>query len=71
MPDEIPMIKDKLTQWSDKQCDVIITTGGTGFAPRDRTPEATREVLEKEAPGLSHLMMSKSLAITKFAVYSR
>ncbi|GLV35828.1 cinnamon [Carabus blaptoides fortunei] len=71
VPDEIPMIKDKLTQWSDKKCHVIITTGGTGFAPRDRTPEATRDVIEREAPGLVHLMMSKSLAITKFAVYSR
>ena len=50
---------------------MIITTGGTGFGPRDVTPEATMEVIEREAPGLSHLMMARGLESTPFAALSR
>ena len=61
-----------LTQWSDvEQLDLILTTGGTGFAPRDVTPEATRPILDKEAPGLTLAMLKGSLEITPFAMLSR
>ena len=59
-------------EWSDKLgLDLILTTGGTGFAPRDVTPEATRAVLEKEAPGLMVAMMKGSLEVTPLAMLSR
>lgn len=54
-----------------KKADLIITTGGTGFAPRDNTPEATRAVIEREAPGLAEAMRYKTLENTKFAMLSR
>ncbi|XP_028136337.2 gephyrin isoform X1 [Diabrotica virgifera virgifera] len=72
VPDEIEDIKSVLLNWSDeKKCNVILTTGGTGFANRDVTPEATRQVIEKDAPGLSYAMISNSLAITNMAMLSR
>ncbi|XP_066254105.1 gephyrin [Euwallacea similis] len=52
-------------------CDILFTVGGTGFAPSDVTPEATRAVIEKEAPGISYAMISKSLALTDMAMLSR
>ena len=51
--------------------DVILTTGGTGFSPRDVTPEATRAVIEREAPGLAEAMRAASLKITPHAMLSR
>lgn len=70
--DEIDDIKSVLIKWCDeKTCDVILTTGGTGLAKRDVTPEATRKVIEREAPGLSYAMISNSLAITHMAMLSR
>jgi molybdopterin adenylyltransferase len=51
--------------------DVVLTTGGTGFAPRDVTPEATRGVLEREAPGLAEAIRTASLKITPHAMLSR
>ena len=50
---------------------LILTTGGTGFSPRDVTPEATRQVTEREAPGLAIAMVTKSLAVTPMAMLSR
>lgn len=50
---------------------MILTTGGTGFSPRDVTPEATRQVIEREAPGLTVAMVTKSLAVTPMAMLSR
>ncbi|CAG9819731.1 unnamed protein product [Phaedon cochleariae] len=71
-PDELPSIKECLLKWCDyHMCDVILTTGGTGFSPRDVTPEATRQVIEKEAPGLAYAMVARSLAITEMAMLSR
>ena len=51
--------------------DLIVTTGGTGFGPRDVTPEATGVVLDREAPGLVHLMLAKGLESTPMAALSR
>jgi molybdenum cofactor synthesis domain-containing protein len=70
--DEVQEIVDVLTSWSDGEtCSVILTTGGTGFSQRDITPEATRAVIEREAPGLAEAMRSGSLAITPHAMLSR
>lgn len=72
VPDEIDSIKTTLLAWVDQdQLDLIFTTGGTGFAPRDVTPEATRLVIQKEAPGLVFAMLRDSLAVTPHAMLSR
>lgn len=72
VPDDIQTIKDTLLAWVDQnQLEFIFTTGGTGFAPRDITPEATRLVIEKEAPGLVFAMLRDSLAVTPHAMLSR
>lgn len=72
VPDEIEEIKKKLLFWCEtEKIDVILTTGGTGFAPRDVTPEATKEVIERETPGLCEAMRSASLKITPHAMLSR
>ena len=61
-----------LFQWTDELgVALILTTGGTGFSPRDVTPEATRGVIEREAPGLMVTMITKSLAVTPMAMLSR
>ncbi|HZO89570.1 MAG TPA: nickel insertion protein [Chthonomonadaceae bacterium] len=56
VPDETEAIVEMLFRWCGGRCDVILTTGGTGFAPRDVTPEATRRVIERDAPGLAELL---------------
>ncbi len=72
VPDELDQIRDTLMTWADaEQADLILTTGGTGFAPRDVTPEATRAALEREAPGIPEALRAASLAITKHAMLSR
>lgn len=71
VPDNADEIINKLNKWVSKQCNVILTTGGTGFSPRDVTPEATRAVIEREAPGISYAMISRSLEITPLAMLSR
>jgi molybdenum cofactor synthesis domain-containing protein len=71
VPDELEVIKKALIELSDKGIDLILTTGGTGFAPRDVTPEATRAVIEKEAPGFAEVMRMRSLQITPHAMLSR
>ncbi|CAO2840964.1 unnamed protein product [Amaranthus hypochondriacus] len=72
VPDDVPKIKDVLQRWCDvDKVDLIITLGGTGFTPRDVTPEATKEVIEKETPGLLYVMMQESLKVTPFAMLSR
>ncbi len=53
------------------QADLVVTTGGTGLGPRDVTPEATRRVIHREAPGLAHMMMAAGLAVTPMAALSR
>ena len=72
VPDERPAIAATLARWADElRLDLILTTGGTGFAPRDVTPEATRSVIEREAPGLAEAMRNDSLRITAHAMLSR
>lgn len=72
LPDEIPAIRSKLIEWADGgDCDVILTSGGTGFSSRDVTPEATRSVLERETPGLAEAMRWESLKKTPHAMLSR
>uniref|UniRef100_A0A4W6C472 Gephyrin n=1 Tax=Lates calcarifer TaxID=8187 RepID=A0A4W6C472_LATCA len=72
VPDEIDEIKETLLEWCDEQeLNLILTTGGTGFAPRDVTPEATREVIEREAPGMALAMLMGSLNVTPLGMLSR
>ncbi|XP_064860205.1 gephyrin-like isoform X7 [Oncorhynchus nerka] len=84
VPDEIDEIKETLVDWCDeKELNLILTTGGTGFAPRDVTPEvhgdpkvcvcvhATREVIEREAPGMALAMLMGSLQVTPLGMLSR
>jgi molybdopterin adenylyltransferase len=72
IPDDLERIQETLTGWSDAgEVDVILTTGGTGFSPRDVTPEATRAVMEREAPGLAEAIRSASLQVTPHAMLSR
>ncbi|KOM46729.1 hypothetical protein LR48_Vigan07g043300 [Vigna angularis] len=72
VPDNVAKIQNILRRWSDiEQMDLIITLGGTGFTPRDLTPEATKPLIEKETPGLLYVMMQESLKVTPFAMLSR
>jgi molybdenum cofactor synthesis domain-containing protein len=72
VPDELLSIQTMLAGWTDDaRLDLILTTGGTGFAPRDMTPEATRGVIEREAPGLAEAMRTASLRTTVHAMLSR
>ena len=72
IPDEQAQIRATLAGWCDQShLDILFTTGGTGFAPRDVTPEATRAVIEREAPGLAEAMRAASLLVTPHAMLSR
>jgi molybdopterin adenylyltransferase len=72
VPDERQAISDALIAWADQDnMDIILTTGGTGFAPRDVTPEATLSVVDKLAPGLAEAMRLESLRVTPHAMLSR
>jgi molybdopterin adenylyltransferase len=72
LPDERPLIAAKLAAWVDESgLDLILTTGGTGFSPRDVTPEATRAVIHRETPGLPEAMRAASLQVTPHAMLSR
>jgi molybdopterin adenylyltransferase len=72
IPDNRETIAHTLMAWCDGgMLDVLLTTGGTGFAPRDITPEATRAVIDRPAPGLVEAMRSASLAKTQHAMLSR
>ena len=70
VPDEIPSIVAAI-QGAAAEARLVVTTGGTGFGPRDVTPEATAEVLEREAPGLTHMMTARGLGSTVMAGLSR
>ncbi len=72
IPDEVNEIKKELIQCADqKKVALLLTTGGTGFSPRDLTPEATKEVLEREIPGIPEVMRLESMKITPNGCLSR
>ncbi|MFH1853918.1 MAG: MogA/MoaB family molybdenum cofactor biosynthesis protein [Candidatus Omnitrophota bacterium] len=72
IPDEPEMIKERLKNYCDElKVDLVLTDGGTGFTPRDLTPEATKEVIEREVPGIPEAMRTLCLGITKKAMLSR
>lgn len=72
VPDERDDISGQLIQWCDSaDVDVVLTTGGTGLGPRDVTPEATRAVIDIEAPGIAEAMRIETLKNTPFAMLSR
>lgn len=72
VPDERKLIQEELLKGSDIiKANLILTTGGTGFAPRDITPEATKAVIERETPGLPELMRAESMKITPHGCLSR
>jgi len=72
VPDQTSVIVPLLLRWCDgKEVDVVLTTGGTGFGPRDVTPEATRAVLDRVAPGLAEALVRRGETATPFASLSR
>jgi molybdopterin adenylyltransferase len=72
LPDEEEVIAERLRRYADQDgVDLVVTTGGTGFGSRDITPEATRQVIAREAPGLAELMRAESLRVTPLAALSR
>jgi molybdenum cofactor synthesis domain-containing protein len=72
LPDDVGRIRCALLAWTDSEdCDAVFTSGGTGLAPRDVTPEATRAVVDKEIPGLAELMRAEGVKKTRTAALSR
>lgn len=71
IPDDEETIAATLIAWTDEGLDLILTSGGTGFAPRDVTPEATRRVIRRETPGLAEVLRAESLKVTRHAMLSR
>ena len=71
IPDEKNIITEALLKEADSGVSLIVTTGGTGFAPRDVTPEATRAVIERECPGIAEYMRMQSMRLTPRAMLSR
>lgn len=72
LPDDLTALCQTLSAWAERgDLDIILTTGGTGFSPRDVTPEATAAVVERMAPGLAEAMRAASLRVTPHAMLSR
>jgi molybdenum cofactor synthesis domain-containing protein len=71
VPDETTAISPTLVSWSDSGLDLIVTTGGTGLTARDITPEATRVVIDREAPGIAEEIRRRGLAATPHSILSR
>ena len=72
LPDDRAVLSQQLAEWCDRgEIDVILTTGGTGFSPRDITPEATQAIVERAAPGLAEAMRAASIKVTPHAMLSR
>lgn len=72
VPDSRAEIAARIIYWTDMLgLDLVLTTGGTGLAPRDVTPEATRDAIQREAPGLAEAMRAASLLVTPHAMLSR
>jgi molybdenum cofactor synthesis domain-containing protein len=72
LPDDLNVLRETLSIWADRGgLDIILVTGGTGFAPRDVTPEATRAVIQREAPGLAEAMRSATFGANPHGMLSR
>ncbi|HEV2880814.1 MAG TPA: MogA/MoaB family molybdenum cofactor biosynthesis protein [Pyrinomonadaceae bacterium] len=72
LADDLEPLRDKLRVYAERpDVNLIVTTGGTGFSPRDNTPEATRAVIERDAPGLAEAMRAETLRQTPTAMISR
>jgi molybdenum cofactor synthesis domain-containing protein len=72
IPDDRELIEERLRHWADvERCELVLSTGGTGFAPTDVTPEATRAVIEREAPGIPEAMRNASREHTRHWMLSR
>jgi len=71
VPDEIARIQEAIQAFAAQGCQVILTTGGTGIAPRDQTPEAIRAIMRVELPGFGEIMRAESMKLTPNAILSR
>jgi molybdopterin adenylyltransferase len=72
VPDDIRKIADTLIKWADKEkLSLIVTSGGTGLSPTDLTPQAMKEVIDYEVPGIAEAMRAESLKMTPHAMLSR
>ena len=71
VPDEVEAIRERVRAWADAGIRLVLTTGGTGLGPRDRTPEAVAPLLDRELPGYGELLRSEGLRDTPMAVLSR
>ena len=71
VPDDFGLIEDRLHHFIDARCDLIFTTGGTGLTPDDITPEATRAVIEREAPGFAEAMRAEGARHTPMGILTR
>jgi molybdenum cofactor synthesis domain-containing protein len=71
VPDDFALIEDRLHHFVDQDCDLIFTTGGTGMTPDDITPEATRVLIHREAPGLAEAMRAESTKYTPLGILTR
>ena len=71
VPDDFALIEDRLHHYVDAGCDLVFTTGGTGLTPDDITPEATRAVLDREAPGFAEALRAEAVRHTPMGILSR
>ena len=71
IPDDLPRIQETVRAFSAQGCQLILTTGGTGIAPRDVTPEAIRGIMRVELPGFGEVMRAESMKVTPNAILSR
>ena len=71
VPDDFALIEDRLHHFVDLRCDLIFTTGGTGMTPDDITPEATRVIIHREAPGLAEALRAESVKHTPLGILTR
>jgi molybdopterin adenylyltransferase len=71
IPDDLPLVEDRLNNYVDDDCALVLTTGGTGLTPDDVTPEATRRVIEREVPGFSEAMRAEALRRTPTGLLTR
>jgi molybdopterin adenylyltransferase len=71
VPDDFALIEDRLRHYVDEGCDLVFTTGGTGLTPDDVTPEATRAVIERDAPGFAEAMRAEATRHTPMGILTR